>query len=275
MSAAALGLLAVGWTLALAGAALLVRSRVRDAARAELVAQAVHELRGPLFAAGLALHGLGRRGLPVGPARAELDRAERALGDLEEAPRGVWSRVAPVGVPVDVGALLARHADAWAAAAAAHGGRLVVAPRPARAAVCTGDPVRLAAAVWNLVANAAEHGTGRIDLGVRTYAGRVLVEVRDEGPGVPQPVAAILARRPRAGRRGRGRGLAVVVQIAAAHGGTLVAARGPAGPRMVLELPARGARPELDDAAQPSTDGAALSVRRHHPRSIVPAGTIR
>ena len=73
-------------------------------------------------------------------------------------------------------------------------------------------------------------------LRARTSAHTVRIEVLDEGPGLPEPVAA-LVRRPRAGRGARGRGLAIGEDIAARHGGRLAAAPTERGARLVLELP--------------------------------------
>ena len=80
-----------------------------------------------------------------------------------------------------------------------------------------GDRVRLAQALGNLLANALEHGAGTVEVAARTLSGRVRIEVSDEGGGLPAPVAD-LARRPRAGRGRRGRGLAIASEIAARHG---------------------------------------------------------
>ncbi len=219
-----------GWALATAAALLLLVARRHDAARRERIARACHELRGPLHAAGLALHGAGASPR-VAAARAELRRAALALADLDAAPVG--ERAADRVVAVDLRALVTRHVDAWRALAVERGGSLEVW-LPARPAVVHGDPLRLAQAIANLVANAAEHGGGHIGLRVGEPGGeRVVVEVVDTGPGLPAPVAT-LARRPR-GRRGRG--LAIAADVAAAHGGRLAAAPAPCGARLVLELP--------------------------------------
>ena len=78
---------------------------------------------------------------------------------------------------------------------------------------------------------------GRVVL-VRMRAGTatVRVEVIDDGPGLPAPIAE-LVRRPRAGRGARGRGLAIAADVAARHGGRLAAAPTEHGARLVLELP--------------------------------------
>ncbi len=243
MSLAAAAL--AGWVAAVVLAAALVLAVRRSRHRLELAARACHELRGPLTAAELALHGLGRRGAPVGPVQAELGRARLALRDLAAAPTG--GREADGCALVDVGALLERHAPAWAAAAAAAGARLELRgpARHLRAAV-RGDELRIAQAVANLVGNAAEHAGGRVQVAVRATRATVAIEVRDDGPGLPAPVAE-LAQRPRGGRGARGRGLAITAGIAAGHGGRLATAPAARGARLVLELPAaRGAREVLE-----------------------------
>lgn len=236
MTSTALLLIAVGWiaasALAVALGVVVRRRRTRD----ELTARACHELRGPLTAAELALHGLGRRGLPVAPAQAELARARLALADLAAAPHG--AREADRPAAVDVSALLARHEAAWRALAEASGARLRVHRPTAHApASVHGDPGRIAQAVANLVANAAEHAGGVVHVAVRATRGTVAVEVRDAGPGLPAPVAELIAR-PRAGRGTRGRGLAIAADVAARHGGHLATAPAARGARLLLVLPA-------------------------------------
>ena len=99
------------------------------------------------------------------------------------------------------------------------------------------DPFRIAQAVSNLVSNAAEHGGGVVCVRVRGMPDRVWIEVADEGPGLPAPVAALTgAARTRTGRRGHG--LAIAAAIAAQLGGRLAAMPAPAGARLVLDLPA-------------------------------------
>ena len=210
--------------------------------RRELVARACHELRGPLTAAHLALHGGARRG-EAPPARLaaidrELDRAALALDDLAAARHG--RRAPDRDEPVDVGDLLAYQAITWRMVAGVFGCRLELA-EPRSGAMVRGDRVRLAQAVGNLVANALEHGDGRVRLRARAQGDRVRIEVADEGPGLPAPVGD-LTRRPRAGRGRRGRGLAIAADIADRHGGRLVAAPAARGARVALELPAGATR---------------------------------
>jgi len=206
----------------------------------ELVARACHELRGPLTAAHLALHAGARHGdagARLAAIELELRRAGLALDDLAAARAG--RRAGDRDEVVDVGALIAEQAAAWEAIAPVFGCSLRVAPA-APAALVRGDRVRLAQAVGNLLANALEHGSGSVEIAARSIAGRVRIEVTDEGGGLPAPVAD-LARRPRAGRGGRGRGLAIASEIVARHGGRIVSAPSARGARIAIELPAGAA----------------------------------
>jgi DNA-binding response OmpR family regulator len=232
------------WLLAALAIAIAVATRVELRRRRELVARACHELRGPLTAAHLALHAGARRG-DAAPERLaaidrELERAGVALDDLAAARSG--RRAPDRDEAVDVGDLLACQAATWRMVAGMFGCRVELVERGG-GAVVRGDRLRLAQAIGNLVANALEHGTGRVELLARSSGDRVRIEVADEGPGLPAPVGA-LTRRPRAGRGRRGRGLAIAADIADRHGGRLVAAPSARGARVALELPAwRGDRP--------------------------------
>ena len=104
-----------GWLLAagaLAAAALLQRELAR---RAELIARACHEARGPLHAARLGLHLLALPAGPAGPRVAAIDvelrRAGLALEDLHAARAG--SRARDRAEPVDVRALVSTAVAAW------------------------------------------------------------------------------------------------------------------------------------------------------------------
>src|SRR4051794_23694860 len=197
----------------------LIRGRGRAAARAELVARAAHELRGPLAAAHLGLQSLARQtGVQrwrVALVDVQLQRAALALADLAAAPRG--GRATDRTGVIAIGELLEEQVRAWRLMAGAYGCELTLSPVSPEMQV-RGDRVRLAQAVGNVVGNAIEHGRGRIELSARHFGDRVRIEVVDDGPGLPAPVAE-LAARPRAGRGHRGRGPATAPQIAPRPGG--------------------------------------------------------
>jgi two-component system OmpR family sensor kinase len=108
-----------------------------------------------------------------------------------------------------------------------------------------GDEELLRRAVDNLLANVRAHTpagtTAMVSAGVT--AAEIIIEVSDDGPGVPEDqLCRVFDRFYRAGapasRPGSGLGLAIVAEIAAVHGGTATAARNdPHGLRIALSLP--------------------------------------
>ena len=236
MSAAALS----GWFVAAAMfASVLLAVRVL-AGRSEALARACHELRGPLTTVRLGLSLATRPGglsaEQIAALDTELGRATLALEDLARvtvrSPRVAMPRLERVALQRLIGdAVVAAAGRAAAAGARVSGGW------DGPEEVVWGDRLRLAQALDNLIANAVEHGGGEVRVRGTRRGSRIQVVVDDDGPGLPATVA-VLARRPRAGRGRRGRGLAIACQVAAAHGGTVSAAPVGRGGRVVLDLPA-------------------------------------
>jgi signal transduction histidine kinase len=190
-----------------------------------LAARASHEVRGPLTVALLALEGMvarGEVGEDAGRAlQLQLDRARLGVDDLAAAASGAAAPDRLEVVPVAT--VLAQTRLAWR--------EIVVQPGPADVCVLV-DPVRLAQALGNLIANAIEHGAPPVVVRARTVSGRVRFEVTDGGSGLRSPLPT-LTRRSR-GRRGHG--LAIASDIAERLGGRLTTAP---GATLVIELPAR------------------------------------
>jgi signal transduction histidine kinase len=218
-----LALAATGWCIA----ALLVLALRR---RAALVADAAHELRGPLTAISLGIEALRRQ--PAARHRAEalaneLRRMQVAADDAAAAARG--RRAAGSTEVVALGPFVERSGAAWAPAAERRGGRVSFDWRVDATSV-RADPRRLAQAFGNLLANAVEHGGGEIVVRGRPWRGGVRVEIEDRGSGVPP------RRRKRRGARGRG--LAIAARAIEQAGGRLSAVDRPGGGRVaVAELP--------------------------------------
>ena len=249
-----------GWILAGMTTTLALVLRHLLGVRMDAVARACHELRGPLTAARLGLQ-LGARSDELAAARLtaidlELGRAARALDDLAEVQTTpLRSKPAALGpscrTPIQMRDVVRDSVEAWRGAAQARGVVLAMRWTGAGTAV-RGDRFRIAQATGNLIANAIEHGGGRVEVRGRAQRGRVQVEVIDSGPGLPAPVSELARSARRRGlghgggrRRGgrvalRGYGLAIAARVAEAHGGRLIAAPCEQGARLVLELPADG-----------------------------------
>lgn len=106
-------------------------------------------------------------------------------------------------------------------------------------------PTEIARAMRNLAENAAKYGDGGVMRVYRTAANEAVIEVLDEGPGVPPDLLAKLtnpffrADEARSEAKGAGLGLAITQAIADSHGGRLVLEnRTPRGFSAKLTLPA-------------------------------------
>lgn len=114
------------------------------------------------------------------------------------------------------------------------------------------DPAQLEQALLNLLRNARESGSvaEEVRLGVRRLPGKVVIEVLDRGAGMSD-VALANALLPfySTKRGGTGLGLALVREIAEAHGGrvTLANRRG-GGSVVTLVLPDRSTAPGAESA---------------------------
>ena len=216
-----------GWavSLVLCGAVLQLRRRL------DLVARASHELRGPATAIGLAAAALRRE--PGGLQRAlpfetQLERMQAGLADLELARSG--RRAQPRAVTVPLERLLHGIAAGWRPVIAANGRGVRVRSQLGTTAV-RADRGRLAQALGNLLANAAEHGSGEVELRGRRSGDRVVLEVRDEGRVGPR-------RRGLGSGPGRGLGLGIATAAVEEAGGRLTVQRRRETTVAALELPA-------------------------------------
>lgn len=98
------------------------------------------------------------------------------------------------------------------------------------------EPGRLQQAVGVLVDNALEHGGGTVYVGVRRSGRHVVVEVTDEGPGVPAELVGKVFERGVSGGAGTGIGLALARALVESDGGRLELSR-PYPPVFAVYLP--------------------------------------
>jgi signal transduction histidine kinase len=108
-----------------------------------------------------------------------------------------------------------------------------------------GDRAQLTRLVRNLTDNAARYAKNSVRLVLRVDGAKAVLEVSDDGPGIPEEererVFHRFVRLDEARSSGSGGlGLAIVSEIAAAYGGSVRVAGGPdrTGARLVVELPA-------------------------------------
>src|SRR5262249_7200769 len=119
--------------------------------------------------------------------------------------------------------------------------------------------------VRNLLDNALGHAASRVAICLAVDGGRVVLDVDDDGPGVPLTDRAHVFERFRRldvarDRRGHGTGLglAIVDEVVRAHGGSVVVTDSPlGGARLRAELPL----PPAPTAVEPLHDGGARDPR--------------
>lgn len=236
-----------------------------DRQRRDLVANVSHELRTPISALQVLLENLIDGVEPTDPqaletALAQTERLGRLVEQLLDLSRlesgGLEMRRVPfaLGPMLDQATRECQLGDTdvevtWSA-------------EPAGLEV-TGDAERLHQVVKNLLDNAVRHSPagGHVVATAAARGGHVVIEVVDEGPGIPPDEAERVferfyrADRARSGSGGgTGLGLAIVRWIVDAHHGTIRALQAePHGCRMVVELPTSpGGRVNAAETLRPS-----------------------
>ncbi|MFD8596150.1 ATP-binding protein [Kitasatospora sp. NPDC059646] len=131
-----------------------------------------------------------------------------------------------------------------AALAARAADRVPIAAQLAHGAVVLGNRTWLTRLLTNLVDNAQRFAAGRVEVELAVRDGLVVLEVRDDGPGIPaddrERVFERFTRLDDARSRelgGAGLGLAIARDLAGHHGGTLTVEPAPVGARLVARLP--------------------------------------
>ncbi|WP_068797422.1 sensor histidine kinase [Pseudonocardia sp. HH130630-07] len=244
---------------------MLGRLESSQATQRRFVADASHELRSPLatVSTGLELLGAGMGKDSADRATVETLRGEtsRLTGLVEGLlflARADERGIAPRREEVDLDEI----ADAERARPAGASAVVVrVVTEPARV---VGDRGQLVRVVRNLVDNARRHAASAVTVAVRISDGTAVVDVDDDGNGVPEADRARVFERfvrldeaRSRGDGGSGLGLSIVSELVAAHGGAVSVLDSPelGGARFRVTLPAVAApAPETD--GEPDADGA-------------------
>ncbi|WP_308164159.1 sensor histidine kinase [Nonomuraea sediminis] len=110
-----------------------------------------------------------------------------------------------------------------------------------------GDRLRLARLLTNLLDNAERHADATITVSVFREGGMAVLEVEDDGAGIPLDQRELVFRRftrldasRNVDAGGTGLGLAIAREVARAHGGSLTIEDSEVGARFVLHIPISG-----------------------------------
>jgi signal transduction histidine kinase len=214
-----------------------------NATKDRFLATLSHELRTPLTPLRAGLDLLRERGgeevLPVVEAmERNLAQETRLIDDLLDIARISAGKLSVDKRGIDLEACLRAAAEMIRPRAQARAQALAVEVRSPLPTLLA-DPVRLQQVVANLLDNAVKFAPrqGRVELTAWRQGDEVVVEVRDDGPGIPPDflphVFEPFRQADSSSRRqhgGIGLGLAIARQIARLHQGELSAANRSPGP---------------------------------------------
>jgi signal transduction histidine kinase len=216
-------------------------ARERLAVVGEIAAEVAHELRNVLQVISASAY-VARQEATKGDASATLPHvakieknariAHGIVDDLMALARGEMLHQEPVLLAEVV---VASRDDLAADAARWEDG---LQPHDLRVRAHPGLLVRLLHVLYDNAIQATSPRPPSIATRARAEGSRVVIEVADDGPGVPPHIAdrvfePLVTARP----GGTGLGLALARRIAAAHGGSIVLVPGSAGATFRLELP--------------------------------------
>ncbi|WP_159715254.1 sensor histidine kinase [Geminicoccus flavidas] len=201
-----------------------------------LTADAAHELRTPLAALSLRLQQAKLDGT------ADWAAIERETGHMRRLVQQMLTLARQEGreegalAPVNL-ARIGREVAASLLPLAEEAGRRIEVEAPDRVAAL-GDPDELRELVRNLVENGLAHGAGTVIVRVAGDGEGPLLEVADQGPGLPPGLGNAAFERYRKGdpaSAGAGLGLAIVRRVVERHGGQIWLSPGP-GCRVSVRL---------------------------------------
>lgn len=261
--------------LALEAAAL---RREREALRENFAAIVAHELRAPLAAVqqNLMLLAAELSGVLTEAQRARLERTKARIDDLLRMIQ-TWLRAFSTDIgkireqfkPTPVTPVIAKAVESVQPYARPKDIEIVTTVVEPSSAVL-GDEGALAEALVNVVGNAVKYSPAgsRVQITAEERDGRVVIAVRDMGPGIPPDELPFIFGdfyRGAAGRAeegGAGLGLAITRRIVEAHDGSITVESAPgAGSTFVISLPAlrgtAGIPPPADRVLQTSPQGGA------------------
>jgi signal transduction histidine kinase len=225
-----------------------------SALRADFVSLVSHELRSPMAAVIGSARTLQQRWRELSPEQREsflaliadeTNRLAALIGDVLDTSRIDAGTFSYTFADVDVDELIQESvASAMIGQDEVEVRAGVRHPLPR----VRGDRERLRQVLINLIDNATKYSTAgqKVDVNAEAVNGRVLVTVRDTGPGIPREEQRLIFEkfgRARGGsaRPGTGLGLFIARSIVEAHGGTLDVHSMPGqGSTFSLSLPADG-----------------------------------
>lgn len=192
----------------------------RQAQTEETVADASHQLRTPLTALLMRLEEIAATDdLAVareeaGVAMSQVERLTGVVDTVLTRTKGGEGAVPEISLDSVLAGLQREYQPAFSSA------RRSMRVEGDRGLIVRAAPSDLAQVLQTLVENALEHGAGTVTIQAARRGHSVVVDVRDEGQGIPAAIAPHIFERA-VTSRGSGLGLALARQLAQRNGGRL------------------------------------------------------
>lgn len=231
--------------------ALLDRLREAHGRQHQFLQDAAHQLRTPLASLQVELEmlspGPDRDAATLARLRRSVARVTRLANQLLALARADSGQHLPATpAAIDLAELIAEMLDDWLRTADA---RQIDFGVDRASSPVIGDPTLLRELISNLVDNALKYTPvgGQITVHCRPHAGRIELDIVDNGPGIPpaerEAVFERFYRLPDSIASGSGLGLPIAREIVRSHGGEISLETNPDGPgtRVAVRLPAAAA----------------------------------
>ncbi|MFF8713653.1 ATP-binding protein [Streptomyces sp. NPDC015184] len=191
-------------------------------AERRLAADASHQLRTPLTALSMRIEEISVTDDPdtvKEEANIALTQVERLTDVVERLLTNARDPRTGSAVVFDLDEVVKQQIEEWRPAYRSAGRAIVCSGKQGLRAV--GTPGAVAQVLAALIENSLMHGGGTVALRTRVTGNQAVIEVTDEGPGVPAGLGARIFERTISGRNSTGIGLAVARDLAEADGGRL------------------------------------------------------
>ncbi|MEU2547668.1 ATP-binding protein [Streptomyces roseolus] len=191
-------------------------------AERRLAADASHQLRTPLTALSMRLEEVALADdldTVKEEATIALTQVERLTDVVERLLTNSRDPRSGSAVAFDLDEVVKQQIEEWRPAYRSAGRAIVRSGKQGMRAI--GTPGAVAQVLAALIENSLMHGGGTVALRTRVTGNQSVIEVTDEGPGVPADLGARIFERAVSGRSSTGIGLAVARDLAEADGGRL------------------------------------------------------
>ncbi|MER5735517.1 ATP-binding protein [Streptomyces sp. NPDC002262] len=191
-------------------------------AERRLAADASHQLRTPLTALSMRLEEVALADdldTVKEEATIALTQVERLTDVVERLLTNSRDPRSGSAVAFDLDEVVKQQIEEWRPAYRSAGRAIVRSGKQGMRAI--GTPGAVAQVLAALIENSLMHGGGTVALRTRVIGNQSVIEVTDEGPGVPADLGARIFERAVSGRSSTGIGLAVARDLAEADGGRL------------------------------------------------------